>query len=338
MFPKETNVDATDIFNTRIQSDLFSKLDNLVQNDLLINLNATFQNREGVSGQNDSLSVIASLKQVCKKINNIDGVLSTVHSSLNGSGYNRPSILRSTDFTENELTSFIENLTNLSTKCASENTKLRYALDEILDNKASTVLERVFSIIIESIGKMLDDFSPYYTKIDPYSNVAFITQSPRFMANKSGDLVSRMRKDLVDGTASVVFFLFLYHLLVSLCNYVNIVEVEVETTKNDVLDVPNFTLVIPVQMVMSLVSSLVARGWNDMLKEGGIITTITENNIKRVIMFLKKRLGIPNLIVIDNETVYYSLMYQSEIQKSNITALSTFVNNITKQELKGTYQ
>jgi len=133
----------------------------------------------------------------------------------------------------------------------------------------------------------------------------------------------------------------MYHLQIALCNYVSIVDVEIEAAKNDVTDHPNYTLVVPVQTIESIANALVAKTWKQLVQTEGssraFVGAVGDNYIKGIVKYMKQRLGVPNLIVVDEQKgeVFYQLMHQSAPQKTKLKTLETFIKLTTKEELQG---
>jgi len=123
----------------------------------------------------------------------------------------------------------------------------------------------------------------------------------------------------------------------SVCQYINYLDVEIETVKNDALDLPNYTLVVPVETIAMIHAAVVAKSWRDLVNKGKEeATNLTDNYVKGVVKFINKRLDIPNLIVIDSQRgqVYYKLQYMTAVNKSNLRTFETYVKNVMQTELE----
>lgn len=152
------------------------------------------------------------------------------------------------------------------------------------------------------------------------------------------DNVLKYKQELRDGLLNIILVHFYASILTAVCSFVEYINVEVETVTNDALDLPNYTLVIPVETVAMLHSAVISKSWRDLVSGGNTQNTnLTDNYIKGIVKFIHKRLDVPNLIVIDSKKgqVYYKLQYMSQVNKTNIRTFETYVKNMTTNELKG---
>ena len=139
--------------------------------------------------------------------------------------------------------------------------------------------------------------------------------------------------------ASYIKPFYYVSLIGATCQYVEYYDIEIETVKNDVLDLPNYTLVLPIETIAMLHSAVVSKTWKELVDKGegrSQHTNLTDNYVKGIVKFVNKRLDIPNLIVVDSKKkqVFYKLQYMSSINKSNIQTFQTYVQNLTKNELE----
>ena len=93
---------------------------------------------------------------------------------------------------------------------------------------------------------------------------------------------------------------------------------------------------------MGLANAFVAKNWKSLLSGPGSqqIRNVGDNYIKGVMKFMKNRLRIPNLIIVDDKKgdVYYHFMHQSSPQKTKVRTLETFTQLTTKGQLSsGSY-
>ncbi len=135
------------------------------------------------------------------------------------------------------------------------------------------------------------------------------------------------------------YFLYLKALQVAICKLITKVEVTVDTASNDITDWPNYTLVLPIEIVSALHAAMVSKGWESLTtdKEGNYLTSeelskagiihVTENYVKGIVKFVSMKLGVPNFVVVDSKKgdVYYKLMHQSGINKTKLSTLELFV-------------
>ena len=130
----------------------------------------------------------------------------------------------------------------------------------------------------------------------------------------------------------------MYQLQVAMCTLVQEIEIHIETAKNNVLDFPNYTLVIPVETIVGIANAIGSKGWKNYLSREEttqFISSVNDNYTKGIIKFLTKKLDIPNMIVIDDKRkeIYYKMMYNSRILKTKINTIETFIKTISSGSL-----
>ena len=131
---------------------------------------------------------------------------------------------------------------------------------------------------------------------------------------------------------------------VAICEYVKIIDVEIETTRHEVTDFPNYTLVIPVEIVELLSVSQYIKNVKELFGEKrvstGTLQNINLNNlyIKRMVRNFTFNLKIPNVIVIDQKSnkVWYKFMNMTQVNNSNMNTIETF-NKLEIKSSKDTH-
>ena len=65
------------------------------------------------------------------------------------------------------------------------------------------------------------------------------------------------------------------------------------------------------------------------------IVDVNDTYIKSIIKFVARRLDVPNLIVIDSKKgdIYYKLMNQSDVNKTKITTIDTFIQSKLNRQM-----
>ena len=144
-----------------------------------------------------------------------------------------------------------------------------------------------------------------------------------------------------------LYFGFLLILQTHLCDYIDIVDVEIDVASNDILDLPNYTLVLPLEVVEALRQVSVQREWKRIVSSEGSIAAAgapNESYIAKTVKYMQQQLGIPNIFVVDQKknTVYYRLQHMSgQTQKATFKKLDSFVKlHLTRQQNigdRGTY-
>lgn len=334
LYPTESGVDEIKIVDDYIFSRMLTSIRTFVFRDLMVKINEAIES----GGIESSDAKIKELKDLCvSEFRDTDGVYMSNSKDMMDNQVSSPV----SSF--NEMSRFMGVLSKVGTRSIGQSRDIQHALDTILGGETDKVLGGIQSIIITELAAMLDELARSYNRID-FNNVAFFRaveadpNAPEFEFNQR--LITALKSQLVGAAAPYIYFLFMYQLQIALCNYVSIVDVEVEAAKNDVLDHPNYTLVVPIQTIESIANALVAKSWKQLIQTTGgrgFIGAVGDSYFKGVIKFMKRRLGVPNLIVVDEQKgeIFYQLMHQSEPQKTKLRTLETFIKLTGKEELQG---
>jgi hypothetical protein len=150
--------------------------------------------------------------------------------------------------------------------------------------------------------------------------------------------------------------MFLAQLQASLCKFILVADIDIETATNEVTSWPNYTLTLPVEIVLALHAAIMGASWKHMLSGGqigkeidkeknkpltreqvgkGSMFNVNENYIKGIVKFVCQRLDVPNLIVVDSKKgdIYYKLMNQTDINKTKISTIETFIQSKLNRQM-----
>ena len=198
-----------------------------------------------------------------------------------------------------------------------------------VDNKVDDVVDEMMGVYI---NKLTRDQSGAFNNISLNRN-QILTPANDPNGNKTVTYINQGKSYLT----TIILTMYYTSVVDAVCQYVKYLDVEIETVKNDVLDLPNYTLVLPVEVIMMLHSAIISQTWRNLVSKNQIQhTNLTDNYVKGVVNFISKKIDVPNLIVIDSkkEQVFYKLMYTSQINKSNIGTFKTFVQSVQKTALE----
>jgi hypothetical protein len=157
--------------------------------------------------------------------------------------------------------------------------------------------------------------------------------------NTIGDLNHYVNDNILSASVSYIYFLFMWQLQVSLCEFVEVVHTHLEVATESVLDFPNYVFVIPVEICIAIANAIVARSWKDITHNPGegrqLAKALNDNYVKEIVKYISKKIKVPNLIVIDSKRgdVYYKMMYNSKPQKVKLKSLQTYIDTIKDQTL-----
>jgi hypothetical protein len=112
-------------------------------------------------------------------------------------------------------------------------------------------------------------------------------------------------------------------------------DVEIESKVNDVIDFPNYTMVLTTDVIKAVYTAHMASNLKQLFTGDRLyqVQKITQNNIKGMIKYLCSRLKVPSIIVYDDKAkeFYYQFMFMSAPEKITTTALKSFAaQSITK--------
>lgn len=149
-------------------------------------------------------------------------------------------------------------------------------------------------------------------------------------------------REIEFATRSIFQTVFLLLFKSNLCDYVDIADVEFNIAKADVLSLPNYCLVLPVEVVQALFILYTKRQWKTaVMMSGSGFNPLNGSNIKGFLKTLKFQLNIPNLIVFDQKRneVFYSFAFMgAQTEKIKMNAMEIFVKNYLTDDKSGVSQ
>ena len=317
----------SEIYDNYITNGLSSKIENFIDTTLTPAVINHFKNLN-INQLKDDDNNIKIVKELCKNAKTevkqlrsfVDKIKSVeiLFSVKNGG----PDVNR-------DIANFLTTMNSISTQMQNLNNKSYNKLYRIVDN-----FQDIRNEFEEIIDIHIRNFIQEYVQNTRDDEVIKTVEG---LADFN---TTELKKDVIIWVRTILEYLFLTSLTVAICEYIKIVDVEIETTRNEVTDFPNYTLVIPVEVILSLHAAYNAGNLNKFIKGDYTNSQIkyinlTNNYIKGIIKYLTVKLKIPNLIVIDNNKsdIYYRLMNMSDINKTKINTIKTFNNlNLKSQE------
>lgn len=283
----------------------------------------------------ESLKRTRSVGVLCEKAGSmIFDTMNKINEGLNSSP------IRTMVFDRSEVSDFAKALDDALTRYTSVNKNLKQIFKTTIPDVYSLVDE--LTVIVEQAVKgMFNEYAQYHNALgtqNPFQNVAaFHNTDPN---DNKPVLDKRELKDFINAAHHALIEIIVFHYLASMipaiCGFIDHLDVEVETVMNDALDLPNYTLVLPVETVAMLHTAIISKSWRDLVQRGNTQNTnLTDNYVKGIVKFIHQKINIPNLIVIDSQKdqVFYKLQYMSQVNKSNINTFKTYIDHLTKEEL-----
>jgi hypothetical protein len=291
-------------------------------------LEKTIENINPGSGD----SQIKVFSELCK-LTKQDGVVAVHDLTTTMSD----SAVQSINFTDIEFTDFVFQTEKAVAKAASLSKKMESMLLRVLVDGV-TMLPKLRLIISNTVDIFLKQYSEFGAPgSDTPSQLSHIVGSaftPQYYQNS----LQKLKTFIVE----YFYFMFLFIFQLHLCDYIEFIDVEIDISQNDVLDLPNYTLVLPMDLIVALHRAIMGRTWKNVVNDDvqrGLFGSPSENNLKKVIKIISNRLDVPNLFVVDTNKgdVFYKFQYKSDVVKTKIKTLDTYVaTNIKRKELEAT--
>jgi hypothetical protein len=314
--PKSNDIDYIVIKENVIDTRLNSRIQAIIADQLMEKIETSLAD----SGPEIASDKVKTVTYLCNSLGEeSQSLVKKMFTELSDSSNN----IASASYDHRQFSSFVSKMEEIASTCASHNKAIERQISELITD-SGPILQNIQQEIYGAIDSFFD---PYIKEIRLYGSAAtdYIGVHPDQVVNT---LIKQLKRIIIQP----FYFLFLYSLQVALCEYVKILDVELDATKNDVLSLPNYTLILPLQVVSALYSVVLAKSWQDLVKNDTDVrnmTTLTENYVKNIVKFINLRLGVPNIIVIDEQKgkLYYKFQFMTAINATSITTLETFIQS-----------
>ena len=156
------------------------------------------------------------------------------------------------------------------------------------------------------------------------------------------DMHYKFLTQVADVAKLVAQTVFLLVFRVNLCEYVQVADIEFSAAKADVIDLPNYCLVLPLEIVQALMVLYTKRNLTQaVLTSGAGFNPLNASYIKGLVKTFRIQLGIPNLMVLDRKKneLYYSFRYLGNTaEKLKMQAVESFVKHHIQDNSSGLSQ
>ncbi len=152
----------------------------------------------------------------------------------------------------------------------------------------------------------------------------------------------RTINNISNSISELLWFFFIWNFFSYMCEYINDIEIDIDIQRKDVLDFPNYCMVIPLDIFKYLYTIYNSRNLQqllksknpdkdpelDLLKKYDYVNP-NLNNINKMINIINDQLKVPNLMVIDNykNMVYYQFMHMSWPNKISLQNLDNYIKH-----------
>lgn len=331
------------IVNPALETDYISRYKKLLEelNNKLIpisnNFREIFKNR--LSNAESTEPLIKSLESSCKSLQQIK--VTDILQRIQMVRLRFSEIRNAVDYAGNSrIYDFAEEMTVIA---SSLSTQTQTLMSTIYQFTGDNSINNIYSNLINSVK---EDFRTYYISNEfgnPIVDLNLANPVSRFFASifqgaDKRDLV-RFISNSIDALAEITVFLFFYSAFSYFCEFISIIKNKIELKAQDIVEFPNYTIVIPIEYVTTLYYALAARNTSDLLKSMSADNNIndlklTETDVFKIINAIVSRLGVKNIIIVDStkKEIYFKWCYSKRPIKLNESTLHNYIrsqSNIT---------
>lgn len=262
--------------------------------------------------------------------------------------------------TNSRVVDFAEELTRVASSLGAESQTLVKMVENFTGN---TQINSIYKDLTQTIQKFIME---YYSETNPdtFNPNRDTDLGQPIITNDNNQEISAFFRSIFAGAnrndllrfltnsaqalAETTSFLFFYSTFSYFCEFISIIKSKIEIKSKDVIEFPNYTLVIPIEFVKTLYYALAAKNTNDLLKSmnssnqgeefnAPIVNPnfkLSETEIFRIVSAIIDRLGVKNIVIVDSEKkeIYYQWTYLKRPIKLNETTLLNYIksqSNIT---------
>ncbi len=325
-----------------IDQKLMSDIDEPL-NDILIGIENGMKN-SSAEGTKNRINI---LKDMCQ-INSSEELNDFMTQAVS-----TPVSVVSNDFELSKYKTFISFFEEFSNMSKSLSSKLEGEIKYLSIAQEQSVMAVRFDMLQKVINLSVSQFfTQYIGDLNVLGSDSRLSQIARISSN---DIISRTIPRFISGLSQIFYFILLSQLQVSLCKFILVADVDIETASNEVTSWPNYTLVLPVEIVLALHSAVMGTSWKHLLGGGQLGRELTDNSsqltkeqvgkaslfnanenyIKGIVKFICQRLDVPNVMVVDSKKgdIYYKLMNQTAVNKTKITTIETFIQSKLNRQM-----
>jgi len=313
LYPVNSSINFLDLKDKYIDTDLNRDMHKLI----LDTFSKEITNSLSTIKPGEAQEKISLVKSMCSSMKDVDGIITDEFNKLS-------EVLISTiNFTPDEFNDFVGGLSRTANVFSSMNKRFENTFSKLIVQNASTILQMAKQVISSHISNLIRSV----THIDGYESVL-----QHFLNIDRQKIEQVYIPQITDIVFVIYYFFFLYRLQSAICEYVQVIDLELESNVNDVLTFPNYTLIIPVEILLAVHTAYVTQNLSKLLSGATTqspLRSYTDNYIRGMVKFLTNRLKIPSIIVYDEseKMIHYKFMYMSNSEKINYNTLDSFIRN-----------
>ena len=295
------------------------KLNNHIQRAVLDTIRTEFNSSLGSMSPNEAQTRIKLVKALCQSMEQVDSVLSENLKKI------QDNALLSTNFNEYEFERFTKQTYNASTTLASYNHRFERSISQLL-NRGNLI----FSAIKPLIYSAVEDFiRAIVVRHNYHSNMSAV------LGYDQKSVMTKFVPQIKDMIFAVFYFFFLYRFQSAICQFMDILDVEVEAAVGDAMDFPNYCLIIPLHVILAMYTASVTNNFGQFMSGGGKggsindLNTFNDNYVKGMIRQICMRLKVPSIIVIDDRSssIFFKFQFMTTVEKMNLGTVDSFVKS-----------
>jgi hypothetical protein len=346
LYPWNSNIEYAEIKDFYINGELAKDTA-----DILGELGGALEGTFNTSHPDNASKMVKRINKICQRH------LESTYKELRdlGNKMDAGMSIRNHAFSPEQFGQFYKTIDSVTSKYTDLQANLSDEIGNVI-SEADRIISFAINVITKAVDGMLKEYTKAYIPVgsNPFHNTAVYANKMDAKPNDEGAvdlgngtyqkplILQRLIPDYIEGMRQSLISIIAAHFFATcisaICSFAEHIEVEVETVANDALDLPNYSLVVPVETIAMLHAAAISKSWRDLVQGGQTQNTnLTDNYIKGIVKFINKRLDVPNLIVIDSKRghVYYKLQYMSQVNKTNIRTFETYVKSMTQTELQG---
>jgi len=333
-----SGLNVVNVKKEKIDDELFDNITDIV-GKLFANIDKSFR-QENIKEKIESLKDLCAIDsvEVVENISRWAGDTSISVGSFNNSTYLH----------------FVDMFEKASGVSKSLSVRLEKQLQTVVADTYSREFNSNLIVVKNLINQVVKNFIKEFVDEENQTPNSIFALDNLNIADRN-KILRQVIPEFHDGIVDILYFLFLAKFQEVLCKFILIADVEIEKSVNEVTSWPNYTLVLPVEIVVALHAAIMGKSWKHMLSGGQIGRSLQPNStpltkeqvnmpdvsatyIKSIVKFIANRLNVPNLIVVDSKRgeVHYQLMNQTDVNKSRIQTLATFVQSKVNRPLTTT--
>ncbi len=330
---RNQHINFHDVYNETIINNLSEGIDKLIYEVIskIVNTEITQLN---LSDNNSKFKIF---KAMCNDIIKDTKLISNIENKINSIEI-KYSVKSGDQQIASEITNYMVTMDKISSQLNSQVKKHYKKLNVLVGGQNIKIIQdQLESIIKKSTREFVYQYEKFAERDEAVRTVEGLFDQTE---NKKSKFINKLKSNNEFWFNNIIEYLFLSSLSIALCELVNVIESEVEVAKHEVTDYPNYSLVLPVEVIYALHAAYKARNLNDLFnnndknmasKREFILTSVFT---KGMIKYLTDRLKIPNLIVYDQKKgdIFYKFMNMTNVNNTKLNTIKTFNNLTIKSE------